>query len=102
MIASHLLKFVEYLQQSQGYKLTLNYLKNVDKKEIDFFVYLEDKPWFAVEAKLNETKISKNLNYFRERLNIPFVYQVIRKNNVDIMKDNIRIISADKFLNSLI
>lgn len=102
MIASHLLKFVEYLQQSEGLKVTLNYLRNVDKKEIDFLISMDNKPWFAVEAKLNKTKISQNLNYFKERLNIPFVYQVIRKNNVDIMKDNIRIISADKFLNNLI
>jgi len=102
MVASHLLKFVEYLQQSQGYKLTLNYLRNVDKKEVDFLVSLNNKPWFAVEAKLNETKVSSSLNYFKDRLNIPIVYQVIRKNNTDIMKDDIRIISADKFLNNLI
>ncbi len=102
LIASHLLKFVEYLQQSEGYKITLNYLRNVDKKEVDFLVSADNKPWFAVEVKLNETSISKNLNYFGERLKIPFLYQVVKRKNVDILKNNVRVISADKFLNSLV
>ncbi len=102
LIASHLFKFVEYLKQSEGHKISLNYLRNVDKKEIDFLVSVDNQPWFAVEAKLSDTNVSTNMNYFKERLNIPFVYQVIRKNNVDILRDNVRIISADKFLNNLI
>jgi len=65
-------------------------------------VSVDNNPWFAVEAKLSDTNVSTNMNYFKERLNIPFVYQVIRKNNVDILRDNVRIISADKFLNNLI
>jgi len=39
--------------------------------------------------------------YFKEKLNIPFAYQVIKEENIDMMKDDIRIISADKFLSSL-
>jgi len=101
MIAVHLKKFVHYLVESEGFDMELIYLKNVDKKEVDFLVVNNNKPWFAVEVKLNDTSPSPNLFYFKERINIPFVYQVIKKNDVDIMKSDVRIISAGKFLSGL-
>jgi len=102
LIASHLLKFVEYIKQTEGYNINLNYLRSVDKKEVDFFVSVDNKPWFAVEAKLNETAPAPNLFYFKERLNIPFTFQVIKKTNTDIMKNDVRVISANKFLTGLV
>ena len=72
------------------------------KKEVDFFVSINNKPWFAVEAKLNDTVPSPNLFYFKERLNIPFTFQVIKKSDTDVMKNDIRVISADKFLTGLV
>jgi predicted AAA+ superfamily ATPase len=102
MIASHLLKFTQYLSESEGYKVGLNYLRNVDKKEVDFLVTFNNKPWFSVEAKLNEKSPSPNLIYFKERLNIPYNFQVIKEENTDTLKDGIRILSASKFLSGLI
>lgn len=101
LIASHLLKTISFLKESEGYNLNLNYLRNTEKKEVDFLITNNNKPWFAVEVKLNETNPSPNLFYFREKLKIPFVYQVVLKKDIDINKENIRIISADKFLSAL-
>lgn len=102
LIASHLLKFTNYLFEHEGYKSGLYYLRNVDKKEVDFLITVDNKPWFAVEVKLSETLPSKNLSYFKERLHIPFVYQVVKQNDIDVLKDDVRIISANKFLSGLI
>ena len=102
IIASHLLKFVQYINEYEGYKLKLNYLRNVDKKEVDFLVSTNKKAWFSVEVKLNDTRPSPNLFYFRERLKIPYNFQVVMKEDVDFTKDDIRIISASKFLSGLI
>ncbi len=102
LIGSHLHKFSNYLNEHEGYRSNLHYLRNVDKKEVDFLVTVDDKPWFAVEVKLSDTSLSKNLSYFRERLNIPFVYQVVKQNDIDILKENIRIMSANKFLSGLV
>jgi len=65
-------------------------------------VTVDNKPWFAVEVKLSETIPSGNLLYFKERLNIPYNFQVVKQNGVDILNDDIRIISADKFLSGLV
>jgi len=102
LIASHLLKFVHFLYDYEGYKAELNFLRNIDKKEIDFIVSIDKKPWFCVEAKLNDEKPSPAFSYFSERLQIPFMYQVIKKKDVDIIKDNVRVVSADRFLSGLI
>jgi len=102
MIATHLLKFAHFMYDSEGYKCELWYLRNVDKKEVDFLLTVNSKPWIAVETKLSDTSVSNNLIYYKERINIPYCYQVVKKPGVDIITpSNIRIISADKFLASL-
>ncbi len=102
LVASHLLKFTNYLFERDGYKTGLFYLRNVDKKEVDFLVTVDNKPWFAVEVKLSETAPSNNLSYFKERLHIPFNFQVVKQDGIDILKNDIRIMSASKFLSGLI
>ena len=101
-IASHLLKLVYFLQDYEGYKAELNFLRNVDKKEVDFLVTIDKKPWFSVEAKLNDASVSRHLHYFKNKLNIPYSYQVVKKSGVDRLIKNIRVVSADAFLPGLI
>ena len=101
-IASHLLKFVHFLKDYEGYKAQLYFLRDTDKREVDFLVTIDSKPWFCVEVKLNEEKISPQIKYFRDRLNIPFCYQVIKKKDVYYQKDDIIVVSGNRFLNGLI
>lgn len=102
LIASHLLKFVHFIIDHEGHKAGLYYLRDVDKREVDFLVTINSKPWFAVEVKLNDTSLSSSLLYFRERLPIPHVYQVVKKEKTDRLEKGVRIISAGKFLAGLI
>ncbi len=101
LIASHLLKFVHFLAEYEGYRAELSYLRDVDKREVDFLVTIDGKPWFAVEAKLADTALSPSLGYFRDRLSIPYVYQVVKKENIDLLEKGGRILSAAKFLAAL-
>ena len=102
MIAAHLLKLSHYLFDYEGYKAELNFLRNVDKKELDFLVSINKKPWFAVEAKLSETDVSKSLLYYKDKLKIPYVYQVVKGSGINRLVKDVNIISADRFLSSLI
>lgn len=101
-IASHLLKMVNFLEDYGGYNANLYFLRDRDKREVDFLVTVDNKPWFACEAKLQDGGVSSHLKYFKERLKIPFVYQVVKNFNKDVIKNDIRIISAKKFLSGLI
>jgi hypothetical protein len=100
-IASHLLKLTHLLQDYEGYNANLYFLRSAEKKEVDFLLTIDEKPWFAIEAKMNDTNVSSSLYYFKEKLQIPFCYQVIKKTNVDSFIKNVRVVSADRFLGGL-
>ena len=101
-LASHLLKLVHFLEDYEGYQCRLHYLRSIEKKEVDFMVMADGKPWFMVEAKLNDTKVSPHIKYFQAKLNVPYAYQIVRKSGIDIFSDGVRVVSADKFLAGLV
>ncbi len=101
-VASHLLKLVHFLQDYEGYKANLYFLRSVEKKEVDFFLTIDEKPWFALEAKMNDINVSPHLFYFKEKLSIPFCYQIVKKGDVDSFIKGVRVVSADRFLAGLI
>lgn len=101
-LASHLLKLVHFLEDYEGYQCRLHYLRSIEKKEVDFMVMADGKPWFMVEAKLNDIKVSPHIKYFQAKLNVPYAYQVVRKSGIDIFSDGVRVVSADKFLAGLV
>ena len=76
MVASHLLKYCHFLEDTEGFKMELRFLRDTDKREIDFVVIKNKKALFAVECKTGEKQISPHINYFKERTGIPKFYQV--------------------------
>ena len=102
MVASHLLKFCNYFLDVEGYKARLYYVRDKEQREVDFIVTIEDRPWFCVEVKTSPKGIPYSLRYFADKLKIPFVFEVVRQEGVDFIKDNIRLISASKFLSALV
>lgn len=102
MVASGLLKMVHFLYDMEGYKAELCFLRDIEGREVDFLVTVDKKPWFAVEVKNTDKTVSSNMKYFGTKLNIPFQYQVIGESGIDFMQNNVRVISADKFLSGLV
>lgn len=101
LVASHLLKFCHYLEDGEGLAAELFYLRDVDKREVDFMVAVGRKPWFAVEAKLSDDRASPALRYFGERLPIPLLYQITLEGKRDFTEGGVRVIPAAKFLGAL-
>lgn len=102
MIAAHLLKLCHYLYDAEGYRTELFFLRNVDKKEVDFLVTVDKKPWFAVEAKLSEKDIARPLLFYKDKLKIPFAYQIMKEAGIHHYMQGIHIISSGRFLSGLI
>jgi predicted AAA+ superfamily ATPase len=76
LVASQLLKYCHFLEDTQGDEMELKYLRDVDGREIDFVVLKNKKPLFAVECKAGERAASSHLFYFQQRTSIPQFYQV--------------------------
>ena len=75
MVASQLLKYCHWLEDTEGHRMELRYLRDRDKREVDFVVLKGRKPQFAVECKSGERAIAPAVRYFAERTGIPQFYQ---------------------------
>ena len=89
LVATHLLKMLHYLEDTEGYRCELFYIRDKDGREVDFCIVIDGKVVELIEAKLNDINISKSLIYFSERLNplksTQVVYSAVarhKKNNL--------------------
>jgi predicted AAA+ superfamily ATPase len=76
LVASHLLKYCHFLEDTEGERMELRFLRDRDKREIDFVILKNKKPLFAVECKTGEKQLSPHIHYFKQRTSIPEFYQV--------------------------
>ena len=78
MVASNLLKYCHFHEDTLGDAMELCFLRDNHKREVDFLVLRDGEPVFAVECKTGARSVSKHLAYFSKRTDIPFFYQVHR------------------------
>lgn len=76
LVAGHLLKYCNFISDTEGYPMEVRYLRDTDGREIDFVVLKNKKPIFAVECKTGEKSLSPSISYFKERTEIPEFFQV--------------------------
>ncbi|HPE85396.1 MAG TPA: ATP-binding protein [Chlamydiales bacterium] len=77
-IASHLLKAVHFWNDYGFGEFGLYFVRNKDKKEVDFLVSKDNKPWFLVEVKAHRNKeLSPALIDFHRELKTEYALQVV-------------------------
>lgn len=76
LVAGHLLKYCHFMEDTQGHRMELRFLRDIDQREVDFVVLRDRKPLFAVECKTGEKRLSPHIPYFMARTPIPYFYQV--------------------------
>lgn len=99
-IAAQLLKYCHFLEDTEGYKMELRFLRDIDKREIDFVVMKDRKPSFAVECKAGDRGVNPAMHYFKERTAIPKYYQV-HTGKKDYLQDGIRVLPVETFCREL-
>ncbi len=82
LVASHLLKACDYWTDSGHGAFKLFYLKNKQKKEIDFLIVRDNKPWVAVECKSGKEEPSPNFKIFLQYIKCDYAIQILNKPNV--------------------
>ena len=77
LVASHLLKAVHFWTDCGLGQYGLWFIRDKEKREVDFLISRDKKPWFLVEVKLSpKGGISKNLVYFQEKIKAKHAFQV--------------------------
>ena len=77
-VAVHLLKAVEWWEDIGLGEYKLFYLRDKQKREVDFLVTRNGVPWFLAEVKASGSRpLSPALRYFQKRTNAPHAFQVV-------------------------
>ena len=76
-VACHLLKAVEGWTDMGLGQFQFGYLRDKRKREVDFIVVRDRKPWILVEVKKSEEQLSPTLSYFQEQTGAPHAFQVV-------------------------
>jgi len=85
LVASHLLKAVNFWTDCGFGQYDLWFIRDKEKREVDFLISKDKKPWFLVEAKLSSKGgVNKSLSYFHNILNTQHAFQVVL--NMDYMQ----------------
>lgn len=101
MVASHLLKYCHFIEDTEGDVMELRFLRDHHRREVDFVVLKNKKPLFAVECKTGERQVSPAISYFKERTNIPVFYQVHLGTKDYLSEKGVRVVPFLKFCNEL-
>ncbi|MCU0579438.1 MAG: ATP-binding protein [Desulfobacterota bacterium] len=99
-VACQLLKYCHFREDTEGYRMELRFLRDVDRREVDFVILEEGKPLLAVECKTGEKTINPALYYFKERTAIPSLYQV-HLGKKDFERNGIRVLPLTTFVETL-
>ncbi|NQT46440.1 MAG: ATP-binding protein [Candidatus Omnitrophica bacterium] len=77
LVASHLLKAVHFWTDCGLGQYGLWFIRDKEKREVDFVVSRDRKPWFLVEVKLSSKGgVAKNLVYFKDKIKAKHAFQV--------------------------
>jgi len=105
LVALHLLKATRLWKSTGEVQLDLNYVRDKEKREVDFVLSQKGRPLCLIECKVSDLSLSPSLIYFQKKLKVPNAIQVVH--HPEICK-RFRtegftqwVISADRWLSAL-
>ncbi len=78
LVALHLLKLCHVWTELGYGNFELFYVRDREKREVDFLITERHKPFALVEAKLTASHVDPSLRYFTERLKPRYSIQIVR------------------------
>ncbi len=103
LVASHLIKWVEYQIDTAGEDLELRYFRDTDGREVDFVILHKQQPIALIECKQSDADVSGSLRYMKLRYPHAQAWQVSATGNKDyVNRDGIRVANAVILLSQLV
>ncbi|MEI8348044.1 MAG: ATP-binding protein [Pseudomonadota bacterium] len=105
LIAGHLLKNVHAWTDAALGDFELYYLRDKQKREVDFFITKDGAPYLLLEVKSNQSTPTNSLCYFQNILKPTFCFQLIqdqrRESRQSLLYPGIQVISVERFLSAI-
>ena len=103
LIASHLLKWVHFEQDSKGKEMELAYFRDTDGREVDFVITEDRQPRMLIESKWADDDVSKSLRYLKNKFPKAQAWQIHATGKKDYeTPEGIRVAPALTLLKDLI
>lgn len=99
--AVSLLKHVQFLFDTKGENIKLNYLRTKDNREVDFAIARDGELTHLIEVKLSDNKVSPSLKYFAERFKAVEAIQLVHNLKQNESRDGINVLRASDWLGEL-
>lgn len=100
LVATSLLKRLHFLEDRDGYRYELRYIRDKEKREVDFAILKDGNLEELIEAKYSDEEISKNLSYFSKRLQPEKTTQITANLKRPYDKNNIRVTDPITYFNN--
>jgi len=106
VVALHLLKAVQTWRAVGAGNVEVHYIRDKEKREVDFLVSENGRPVCLVECKFDDDSIAPALRHFQEVLTVPVAVQLVQKSGVCRKTTGpsgrtLWVISADRWLAGL-
>lgn len=102
LVASHLLKWVHFRADTQGFTAELRYFRDIEGREVDFVVLENGRPTLLVECKSSDRDVSTPLRYLKQRFPETDAWQVSAHGEKDyVTREGIRVAPAVALLTTL-
>ncbi len=76
-VAVSLLKHLWFIEDTEGRDVALHYVRDKEKREIDFLTVVDGIPTQLVEVKLSETQPARSSHHLSEKLKVPMTQIVL-------------------------
>ena len=100
-IAVSLRKWLHYLEDTEGEETALHYIRDKEKREVDFAVFREGKLAFLLETKYSDSALQNPLLYYHRRLIPAQSLQLVHQLHQPKTVEGISITSAGQWLSGL-
>jgi uncharacterized protein len=103
IVASHLLKWLHFREDTEGYRTELRYFRDIEGREVDFVATEGGKPVLFVECKSSDRDVSQALRYLKNRFPRTDAWQVSFSGKRDyVSREGIRVAPALELLRTLV
>ncbi len=101
LVATSLLKRIHFLEDRDGYRYELRYLRDKEGREVDFVILKDGELEELIEAKYSNDNLSKSLQYYTHRLKPQKATQLVAELRRPYDKDGVKVMDPFSYFNNI-
>ena len=103
LVACHLLKWCNFMEDSEGRSLELRFYRDRNGREVDFVILEDERPIRFIECKTAQGRSTRGLFYLKSNYPEVQAVQIDTQTTTDtINRDGVRLVGVAQFLGELI